>query len=126
MRNSFVFDRRRKCPLKVCVTAVLLISSATVSFSQSSDISQARATDISVTSNRAEPANIISVYPQFIDEINGLTADDLVRYALAHNGELAAARQMVTEARGRLRQAGLRPNPMVEGNYQKAVTGPDN
>src|SRR5258706_287523 len=112
MLNNFVFNRRRKCPWKVSVTAMLLISSATVSFPQSSDISQARAADISVTSNSAEPANPISVYSQFIDEINGLTADDLVRYALGHNGELEAARQMVAEARGRLHQAGLRPNPM--------------
>ena len=67
-----------------------------------------------------------SSYPQFIDPLNGLTADDLVRYALAHNGELAAARQMIAEARGRLRQAGLRPNPMVETSGTHAVTTSDN
>ena len=122
----FLGTIRKNSWWKSCLVGLLCVSSATVSFSQSPDISPARAADISITSNRAEPANTISVYPQFIDEINGLTADDLVRYALAHNGELAAARQMVAEARGRLRQAGLRPNPMVEGNYQKAVTGPDN
>jgi outer membrane protein, heavy metal efflux system len=73
-----------------------------------------------------QPAQTHSSYPQFIDPVNGLTADDLVRYALAHNGELAAARQMIAEARGRLRQAGVRPNPMVETSGTRAITTADN
>ena len=44
----------------------------------------------------------------------GLSSDDLVRRALASNGELAAARIEIERARGRLRQAGLRPNPTLE------------
>jgi cobalt-zinc-cadmium efflux system outer membrane protein len=63
---------------------------------------------------------------QLIDEVDGLTADNLVRYALDHNGELRAALQMIAQAEGRLHQAGLRPNPIVETNYQKAITSPDN
>src|SRR5262249_17388912 len=65
-------------------------------------------------------------YPQFVDDIGGATADEIVRYALDHNGELAAARQMIAEATGRLHQAGLKPNPMVESSYQNAVTSTDN
>lgn len=42
------------------------------------------------------------------------TADALVRRALASNRELAAARLDVTRARARLRQSGLRPNPVLE------------
>lgn len=72
---------------------------------------------------RAEPA---STYSQFVDPVNGVTAEDVVRYALAHNGELAAARQMINEARGRLRQAGLRANPMLEASGARALTSPDN
>lgn len=68
----------------------------------------------------------LSSYSQFIDQTNGLSADDLVRYALLHNGELAAARQMIAEARGRFRQAGQRPNPMVEASGSQAVTSRDN
>ena len=41
------------------------------------------------------------------------TADALVRRALTSNRELAAARLDVTRARARLRQAGLRPNPVL-------------
>jgi cobalt-zinc-cadmium efflux system outer membrane protein len=39
---------------------------------------------------------------------------DLVRRALASNGELAAARLETTRSRARLLQAGLRPNPTVD------------
>lgn len=42
------------------------------------------------------------------------TADALVRRALTANRELAAARLDVTRARARLRQATLRPNPVLE------------
>jgi cobalt-zinc-cadmium efflux system outer membrane protein len=67
-----------------------------------------------------------SAYTRLIDPATGMTADDLVRYALEHNGELQAARKMITEARGRLRQAGLKPNPTLEASGMQAVTGPDN
>src|SRR5262245_58592276 len=42
------------------------------------------------------------------------SSDDLVRRALASNGELAAARIEIQRQRGRLRQAGLRPNPTLD------------
>ena len=42
------------------------------------------------------------------------------------NPELQAARAEVEAARGRLIQAGLRPNPMLDVGFQKTVTGPDN
>jgi cobalt-zinc-cadmium efflux system outer membrane protein len=44
----------------------------------------------------------------------GITSDELIRRALASNGELAAARLDVERARGRLRQAGLRSNPTID------------
>ena len=72
------------------------------------------------------PVQTPSSYSLFIDPVNGLSENDLVRYALANNGELQAARQMIAEARGRLRQAGLRPNPMVDSSYQRGVTSSDN
>lgn len=67
-----------------------------------------------------------SMYSQYVDPVNGLTADELVRYALTHNGELAAARQMIAEARGKLRQAGFKPNPMLEASGTRAANTPDN
>lgn len=67
-----------------------------------------------------------SSYSRFIDPVGGSTADDAVRYALQHNGELLAARQMIAEARGRLRQAGLRANPMVEASRTESLNTTDN
>src|SRR5262245_57523728 len=67
-----------------------------------------------------------SAYARLIDPATGMTADDLVRYALEHNGELQAARKMIAEARGRLRQTGLKPNPMLEASGMQVVNSPDN
>jgi len=55
-----------------------------------------------------------------------VTVDELVTRALADNLELRAARAEIDAARGRLRQAGLRPNPMLELAGQQNVAGPDN
>jgi len=73
-----------------------------------------------------EPPEPPSTYSQYIDPVNGMSADAIVRYALAHNGELAAARQMIGETRGRLRQAGLKANPMIEARGTRAANTPDN
>jgi len=54
-----------------------------------------------------------------------LTVDELVTRALADNPDLRAARAEADAAVGRLRQAGLRPNPMLELGGQKALS-PDN
>jgi outer membrane protein, heavy metal efflux system len=54
------------------------------------------------------------------------TIDALVDRALVENPELQAARAEVESAQGRLLQAGLRPNPMLDVGFQKSVTGPDN
>jgi cobalt-zinc-cadmium efflux system outer membrane protein len=58
--------------------------------------------------------------------VQALTIDELVKQALAENPEVQAARAEVEAARGRLLQAGLRPNPMLDVGFQKSVTGPDN
>lgn len=141
---------RRKICFKVLIAALLLVSSTASVLPQSVKKQEqeqgrvARAEEGSLPSrapNEQETIGVVlsgkptepvqqiqtpSTYPQFIDPVNGLTADDLVRYALAHNGELAAARQMIAEARGRLRQAGLRSNPMVETSGTHAVNTSDN
>lgn len=50
----------------------------------------------------------------YFDPVQGTSSNELVRRALASNGELAAARLEIERARGRLRQAGLRPNPTLD------------
>jgi cobalt-zinc-cadmium efflux system outer membrane protein len=54
-----------------------------------------------------------------------VTVDELVARAVVENPDLKATRAEVDAAVGRLRQAGLRPNPMLELGFQKAL-GPDN
>ena len=55
-----------------------------------------------------------------------LTVNELVARALRDNPELRAARTAIDAARGQLRQAGLRPNPMLDLNGSQNVAGPDN
>jgi cobalt-zinc-cadmium efflux system outer membrane protein len=54
-----------------------------------------------------------------------VTVDQLVARAVAENPDIQAAQADVQAARGRLLQAGLRPNPMLELGGQKAL-GTDN
>src|SRR6266513_1352079 len=57
---------------------------------------------------------------RYLDPLAGMTADEAVAYALAHNGELLAARKEIEAAEALVKQAGLRPNPRldVEGSRQ--------
>jgi len=52
--------------------------------------------------------------------------EELVGRGIEVNPELRAARTEVDAARGRLLQAGFRPNPMLDLNGSKNVAGPDN
>lgn len=54
-----------------------------------------------------------------------LTIDEVVTRALADNPDLRASRAEIQAAVGRLRQAGLRPNPTLDLGGQKALS-PDN
>src|SRR5207247_336517 len=61
----------------------------------------------------------------FAQPATEITVDEVVARALADNPDLKAVRADVDAAVGRVRQAGLRPNPMLELGAQKAL-GPDN
>jgi len=64
-----------------------------------------------VQSTATPTSSTLSLY---FDPMQGTRSNDLVRRALASNGELATARLEIERARGRLRQAGLRPNPTLD------------
>lgn len=55
-----------------------------------------------------------------------MTADDAVTYALAHNGELEAARKEIEAAQARSRQARLRANPRLDLEGTRQINGKDN
>ena len=55
-----------------------------------------------------------------------VSVDGVVARALADNPELRGLRADIDAARGRLHQAALRPNPMLDLGGQQNVAGPDN
>jgi cobalt-zinc-cadmium efflux system outer membrane protein len=63
---------------------------------------------------------------RYFDSTGGMTADGAVAYALAHNGELLAARKEIEAAQGLVKQAGLRANPKLDASVSQNVTGADN
>jgi cobalt-zinc-cadmium efflux system outer membrane protein len=63
---------------------------------------------------------------QALPGMGEVTVDELVARALADNPELHATQAEVDAARGRLRQAGLRPNPMLDLGVQQNPVSTDN
>ncbi len=62
-----------------------------------------------------------AVFAQLPFGTGEVTVDELVARALADNPELQATQAEVDAAHGRLQQAGLRPNPMLELGAQQGV-----
>jgi cobalt-zinc-cadmium efflux system outer membrane protein len=79
---------------------------------------------------RAQAPAVTSEAPRassrFMDPVNGTSAAELAARALERNGELLAAREQVTAARGNVAQARLRANPSIEVGGLKQVAGMDN
>ncbi|MEP6706625.1 MAG: TolC family protein [Pyrinomonadaceae bacterium] len=63
---------------------------------------------------------------RYVDPLTGMTVDEAVTYALAHNGELLAARKEIEAAEALVRQAGLRPNPRLDVEGSRQINGKDN
>ncbi|MBK9315685.1 MAG: TolC family protein [Acidobacteria bacterium] len=61
------------------------------------------------------PARAQSLKPE------GLSVEEAVRYALANNRNLMADRKQIDEAAGKLKQAGLKANPMLETSGTASV-----
>jgi outer membrane protein TolC len=62
----------------------------------------------------SESRNISPLVALYFDPAQGVSSNEVMRRALASNGELAAARLEIERARARLRQAGLKPNPTLD------------
>lgn len=67
----------------------------------------------------------VAALPVHAQTAGEMTVEQLVEIAATNNPELRAARSDVEAASARVRQAGLRPNPMLDLGGQKAI-GPDN
>ena len=79
--------------------------------SQTTNVALKRVSDSSTIS---EASSVSALVTRYYDPVQGESSVDLARRALLSNGELAAARLDIDRARARLRQAGLRPNPILE------------
>lgn len=67
----------------------------------------------------------VSTDAQFIDQAGGMTVDDAVAIALAKNAEVEAMRKEVTAGEALIKQARIRPNPMLEVSGTKQTDGKD-
>ncbi len=109
---------------KAIAVAMILLSFSSVALPQSMDEKVGLVTSEKMQQQIDSPTR--TSYAQFIDPVDGRTSDDLVRYALANNGDLQAARIAITQARSMVRQAGLKANPMIEASRTDALNTPDN
>jgi len=80
----------------------------------------ARAQDVVSEINAASSA------AKYINPAQGATAAELVTYALENNNELAALRNEVEAAQALVKQANLRPNPMLDASGARQISGADN
>jgi outer membrane protein, heavy metal efflux system len=111
-----VFARwRESIPQRIVVALTLLSFTHPIALAQTTTLPEPATAQTSTTASR------------YLDQSNGMTADDAVAYALAHNAELEGARKEIDGARAMVKQARLRANPMldVEGKRQ-IIPGKDN
>src|SRR6266550_1749306 len=101
--------RNRKSVLMACAMALLLPQFVPPAQGQTP------------SSDKDKPVSL----ERYIDRTSGLTADDLVAYALSHNLELQAARKEIDAAKGMVKQARLRANPRVDIGVSQNITGTD-
>jgi outer membrane protein, heavy metal efflux system len=94
-------------PLRGLVVAFVL----TTFFGQMTVVN-AQAPPLSPSARDASIQNPVS--SPHLDQKTGITAEEAVTYALAHNGELEAARQEIAVARAMVKQARLRANPKLD------------
>jgi outer membrane protein, heavy metal efflux system len=63
--------------------------------------------------NSAKPL-ITSVLPDYYNQTDGISLEEIIRSAFANNGDLKVAQLEIEKAKARLTQAGLRQNPTLE------------
>jgi len=111
--NLYSRDGVARVYIRALGLALIVVSAAIASAQISSDrtIAISHVTYGPGTSTSTSLSPLIALY---FDPLQGVSSADLIKRALAANGELVAARLDIERARGRLRQAGLRPNPILE------------
>ena len=112
MITSILVARACKCGfVALCLSTVTSVASAQTIAAKNSPTTNISPELIGVASSTVPVIPTLSLY---FDPLQGASSNDLVRRALASNGELAAVRIGIERSRARLRQAGLRPNPTLD------------
>jgi cobalt-zinc-cadmium efflux system outer membrane protein len=66
-----------------------------------------------------DPGVAFETGAEYLDTVNGLSVEDVVKLALERNADLLAFKQRAVERQGLLKQAGLKPNP----EFSTSITG---
>lgn len=107
-------SRVRARVLPLLLTAVTPISVLCQSPPKESAASRPVSSAGHATTGEPNSSKSSSTAALYFHATQGTSSGDIVRRALASNGELVAARLEVGRARARLRQAGLSPNPTLD------------
>lgn len=100
--------------IRYLAISFVIASGATTTRAQTASQKNAALHRVSDSSTIDEASSVSVIVTRYYDPLQGESSVDVARRALLFNGELAAARLEINRARARLRQAGLRPNPILE------------
>lgn len=109
-----LFSRRMRVRTIRYLAISIVIAGTTTIRAQSTSQTAIALNQPSPSSSNTEAAPVTPILNRYYDPLQGESSADLIRRALLSNRELAAARLEIDRARARLRQAGLRPNPVLE------------
>ena len=104
----------KRWQIAVALLVVFAIEASTGLTAVAQSVEVAATRDVRLENVGPVPTGPSPILSRYFDPVQGTSSDDLVRRALASNGELAAARIEIERARARVRQAGLRPNPTLD------------
>lgn len=79
-------------------------------------IALAQASQLAVNSHSAEATASLTAPAStaYLNPLAGMSLAEAIQYALANNKSLLADARLIAQAEGRLKQAGLKPNPMLD------------
>lgn len=116
---NFILSRSRAW----CAVACLLVLLVTAIPAQQPNPTALLAKKESIAEREENVKNVpkpilVSVLPNYYNQQDGISINELIERALASNQDLAATRLEIERARARLNQARLRPNPTLEFEQQ--------
>lgn len=116
---NFILSRSRAW----CAVACLLVLLVTAIPAQQPNPTALLAKKELITEREEKASNapkpiLVSVLPNYYNQQDGVSINELIERALQSNQDLAATRLEIERARARLNQARLRPNPTLEFEQQ--------